>query len=172
MHHRFFLFLLILLIKPGPNGFSQICFPAKKVYAYFEPVMKGVINKEDAKKKPSGGNYHIFIESRKPAISVNNIWINGVIHNVRLQEVTTPVLYGPDTGNGLLNSGKKPFKMVPATKLKVYKLIFIALDQAHPQAAPPKKYASRQLVMELQYQKKIKYITLNEIKQVTAAAML
>lgn len=43
MHSKIPLILVIsLLILCTKNGFSQICFPVKKIYAFFEPVKKAL----------------------------------------------------------------------------------------------------------------------------------
>ncbi|MEJ7737712.1 MAG: hypothetical protein WKF97_09820 [Chitinophagaceae bacterium] len=173
MHSKIPLILVIsLLILCTKNGFSQICFPVKKIYAFFEPVKKGVINKDDAKKQQTGGNYLVYVESRNSNIILHNIWINGVIYNGRLQEVSTPVLSAPDGNIKPLTTAKPSSVMVPSTKRKVYQVIFTALDSGQKEQVMPARYASKPLLMDLGYKKKRKYFTVNEIIETKPANMM
>src|SRR2546423_13014735 len=81
---------MFMIIQSLQNSIAQVSFPVKKIYAFYQPVSKGVENKQDAKKKKSG-NYYVYVETTSANVSLNHIWINDVIYHGELKEVSKPV---------------------------------------------------------------------------------
>ena len=167
----FILLTVTFFIQSWENSFSQdCCFPVKKVYAYFQPVSQGVTSKEEGKKKAVTGNFYVYVDSKKENITLNNIWIKGLLYNGHLQEVKKQAASTePKRDAPILESGN-PSDIVPATKNKLYMVMFTALEP-NKLSSLPNKYSSKPFVIELQHKKKRKYFTLDEIKQITSAAM-
>ena|SRR5689334_16688323 len=132
---------------------AQLCFPVKKVYAYFQPVTAGIMSKDEAKDRRERGNYLVYFTSKKPGVSLSNVWINGALHHAELKEVTEPVSI---SGSNIL---------LPAKGGKTYQLLFTSLDATGTKSVVPAKFANRPLVMELKYKKKTKYLALDKIEQ-------
>lgn len=164
-------FMLSFFVLAGQKSFGQLCFPARKVYAFFQPVSKGVTSREEAKKNAASGNYLIFIETKRPGITLNKIWIGGVPFNGHLTEVTAPVMLGQPKGSGSVAVQENSTILVPATKNKVYRVDFTALDPASSGGTVPARYASKSLVMELHYRKRKKHLTASDIREVKRDAL-
>jgi len=146
-------------------AFSQLCFPVKKAYAYFQPVTAGTMAKSEAKNRKQGGNYLVYLTSSSTGISLKNTWINGELQHADLLEVQPPVYFPSATATTVSDSRAKDKTLVPATKRKTYQLIFTAFDSSTARPALPVKYNSKPVVLEIQYKNKTKFITLDKITE-------
>src|SRR4051812_48994103 len=91
------LFMMSAIILSLQKSIAQVSFPVKKIYGFYQPVSKGVENKQDAKKKKSG-NYYVYVETTNSNVRLNNIWIHGVIYHGELKEVNKPGSSQPQSG--------------------------------------------------------------------------
>jgi hypothetical protein len=155
----------ILMIMYSQFAFTQICFPVKKGWAYFQPVTAGTMSKAEAKNREQKGNYLIYFTSKSDAVGLKNIWINGELHHGNLLEVNSPVLLTPVTAGSAAALKENKATLVPANKLKTYQIVFTALNAESIKPVLPKKYSSAPVVLEIQYKNRKKFITLNSIKQ-------
>jgi hypothetical protein len=137
-------------------AFGQLCFPVKKVYAFYQPVTAGIMSKEEAANRRQRGNYLVYITSKAEALKLNNVWINGTLYHADLQQVTSPVSIPSGNGNVL----------VPATTRNTYQLKFTALTTQAMQSQIPKKYSAFPLVLEIQYKNRKKFIAVDSIRQI------
>ena len=169
LYKPFLLLSLALVVQSGESAFSQLCFPIKKVHAFFQHVSKGVESREEAKKEKTSGNYYVYVESKKSNITLNHIWIKGMPYNGQLKELIKPAISQQPQTSGTDKRIDTPDDMIPATNNKLFQVIFTALQSNQP--AIPTKYSSQPLVVEVQYKNKKKYFALKEIRTVTAAAM-
>lgn len=150
-----FILLINFLMASSLMLNAQLCFPVKKVYAYLQPVTRGNAPREERKVNNQRGNYLVYLVSKPGDVSVNNVWINGERHAATLKELPSPVT---------INNGKENTVLVPATKRKVYQLLFTALPDLNVQTIVPDKYKNAALLLELKYGKKKKFFAVNDIK--------
>jgi hypothetical protein len=162
------LIFMLLFVSAGTSALAQSCFPAKKVYAYYQPVTPGVMSKAEEKTRKPAGNYFIYVESKKAGINADRLWINGDLFHAELKEVPTPVVLnnGNNAPNGLKES---PVELVPKTSRKIYQLVLTGA-LTNDKVTVPSKYNGRPVVVELHYRKKSKYMTA-EIKQLNPMGM-
>ncbi|MEJ7766214.1 MAG: hypothetical protein WKF89_00275 [Chitinophagaceae bacterium] len=159
----FFLSTLSVVIFSSQSVYSQFCFPAKKLYAYSQPVTRGIESRDDLKPKPAG-NFYLYIESKRSGITLGNLWIMGEGYNGQLKEVTSPVILEGTVSNSILMKGDAPVELVPITNKKVYQVVLIAREQGKPAAPLPVKYSAKAVVMELHYKNRKKIVTAYEMK--------
>ncbi len=151
---------------------AQLCFPVKRTYAYFQPVTPGNAAKNETASAQRHGNYYIYLQSRKEAITVSDLWIDGVHHNVRLIKVTSPVVL-PATGlNPSATDRQNNRVLVPPTDNKVFQVIITADGLAGGGRALPSKYLGKPVVIMVSYGKKQRFIIKDEIVQLDPLGML
>ena len=136
---------------------AQLCFPAKKVYAFVQPVTRGTAAKTEDRDRKETANYLVYIVSKKSGLILNHVWINGEMHAASLKELPSPVI--------LYNRLQDSSVLVPKNRHITYQLAFTALPANASTVSLPAKYANTPVVLELQYKQKKKFIRVDELKE-------
>lgn len=153
---RTIIFIAFLSIV-SQNGKAQLCFPAKKVYAFVQPVTRGTAAKTEERDSKERANHLIYIISKKSGLKLNHVWINGELHAANLKEVPSPVI--------IYNRLQDSSVLIPKNSHKTYQLAFTALPANASAISLPAKFANTPVVLEVQYKKKKKFIEVSEVKE-------
>ena len=153
---RTIIFISILTISSQKVN-AQLCFPAKKVYAFVQPVTRGNAAKTEERDRTERANYLIYIVSKNNGLKLNHVWINGELHAAVLKELPSPVV--------LYNRLQDSSVLVPKSRHKTYQLAFTALPANAPNVSIPEKYANAPILLELQYKNRKKYFAVNKISE-------
>ena len=153
---RTIIFIAFLSIV-SQNGKAQLCFPAKKVYAFVQPVTRGTAAKTEERDSKERANHLIYIISKKSGLKLNHVWINGELHAANLKEVPSPVI--------IYNRLQDSSVLVPKNSHKTYQLAFTTLPANASAISLPAKFANTPVVLEVQYKKKKKFIEVSEVKE-------
>ena len=152
-----------ILMQRAMPALSQICFPAKKLHAYLQPVTRGIESRSDATPRPAG-NYYLYIESKKPGISLGTMWIKGEVFSGQLKDVASPVVLEGTVSNSVLMKGEAPVELVPATRKRVYQVVLTAHEPGKIKIPLPAQYAAKAVVLELHYKSRKRFVSANEFK--------
>ena len=169
------LYIILFLFAVILSGFTQVKPPVKKVYAYKQASIPGVlldhsdandIKEKDAPKKPErkqNYNYWFYVEVPSSAnVRITGLWINGKIYEFKSEPVTMlPVKKIVFTG---LEKNDTTI-MVPHTKNK----IILVYPSAESKIIPHRIYApARENELVITYSAKNKrYVTsIKSIKEI------
>ena len=149
--------LICFLVISSSVVSGQLCFPVKRVYAFVQPVTRGTAAKEESRDRSQGANHLVYIVSKNSGLQLNHVWINGALHAAALKEVSSPVV--------LYNRLQDSAVLVPKSRHKTYQLAFTALPENASAVTLPVKYANAPILLEIQYKKKRKYFTVEQVKE-------
>jgi len=161
-------FLIVIIV----SGFTQVKPPVKKVYAYKQASIPGILpNYSDendiqpsGKTKPKQNfNYWFYLEFPKTEkINITGLWISGIRHDIKSDMITDlPVRKIVFTGM----EKNDTTIMVPVTKNKI-----ILIYPSGESKIDDSKYAvdlarSNELVVRYTWKNKIYYTTMKKLKE-------
>ena len=158
--------IIILLLISTLGLFSQTKTSLIKGYAYMRESTPGIIPKtidEDGKESTETihtiKSYQLFLEYKKgTTIKPSRIWINGIAHRVRTENVSkTPVVFKTNTVANLYETDT----LVNKTSNKVIQVLTDGEIKPAPKSKP--KNATGNIIVEYSYKGKTYLYTFKEI---------
>ncbi len=166
---------LIILLPSLVFGQSK---PSVKVYAYAQPVIRGVqldIVDESGKtvqseRKPSFNYYFFFEQKNKLAVKPLTLWVDGKPYDVQVvEESQTPVRL-MTTRTGPLE--QRNVELVPKTTNKVFKITPSDPKNIKPSSSLKKLMRNNKVVFSYVYKNKTYFATVKDFNMLEPMAMM